>query len=71
MGSTTDKVAGVTNQAVGKAKQGAGKLVGSDKLQAEGAAQEVKGGAQKLVGDAKAATKKAANDAADFVNKKL
>ena len=46
-------------------------ISGSDELQVEGAAQEVKGGAQKVVGDAKAATKKAANDAADFVNKKL
>ena len=36
MGSTTDKITGVTNEAVGKAKQGAGKVVGSDKLQVEG-----------------------------------
>jgi uncharacterized protein YjbJ (UPF0337 family) len=71
MGSTADKITGLTNEAVGKAKQGAGGVVGSDKLQVEGAAQEAKGDAQKAVGDAKAATKDAANKAADFVNKKL
>jgi len=70
-GSTTDKITGLTNEAVGKAKQGAGGVVGSDKLQVKGAAQEAKGEAQKAVGDAKAATKDAANKAADFVNKKL
>ena len=40
MGATTDKIKGVTNEAVGKAKQGVGEAVGSDKLQGEGAVQE-------------------------------
>ena len=71
MGSTPDKITGLTNEAVGQAKQGAGRVVGSDKLRVEGAAQEAKGDALKAVGDAKAATKDAANKAADFVNKKL
>ena len=35
MGSTTDKVKGVTNEAVGKAKQSIGEAVGSDRLQGE------------------------------------
>ncbi len=59
MSSTTDKIKGATNEAVGKAKQGIGSATGSDKLQAEGAAQELKGKAQGTVGDAKGAVKSA------------
>jgi uncharacterized protein YjbJ (UPF0337 family) len=71
MGSATDKIKGMANEAAGKLKQGVGNVVGSDKLKVEGAAQEAEGEAQKAVGAAKAATKDAANKAADFVNKKL
>jgi uncharacterized protein YjbJ (UPF0337 family) len=71
MGSTTDKVSGLANEAAGKAKQGIGNVVGSDKLKTEGAAQEAKGDAQKATGDAKAAVKSAANQAANTINKKL
>jgi uncharacterized protein YjbJ (UPF0337 family) len=71
MGSTADKASGLANEAVGKAKQGIGNVVGSDKLKAEGAAQELKGDAQKVTGDTKAAVKDAANKAADAINKKL
>jgi uncharacterized protein YjbJ (UPF0337 family) len=71
MGSASDKAAGVTNEAIGNIKQGVGKVVGSDKLRAEGAAQEAKGDAQKAVGDAKAAVRHAANAAAAAINKKL
>jgi uncharacterized protein YjbJ (UPF0337 family) len=71
MGSTADKITGLTNEAVGKLKQGTGKALGSDKLQVEGAAQVAKGAAQKAVGNAKGATKDAANKAAAFVNKKF
>ena len=53
MSSTTDKIKGATNEAVGKAKQGIGKAVDSDKLKGEGAAQEVKGKVQTAVGNAK------------------
>ena len=66
MSSTTDKVTGLTNETVGKIKQGAGKAMGSNKLQIEGKAQEAKGAAQKAIGEAKAATKDAANKAAEF-----
>jgi uncharacterized protein YjbJ (UPF0337 family) len=55
----------------GKAKQGIGNVVGSDKLKAEGAAQELKGDAQKATGDAKAAVKDAANQTAKAINKNL
>ena len=71
MGSTTDKVAGHANEAIGKAKQGIGNVVGSDKLKAEGAAQEVKGDAQKALGKAKEVVKDGADKAADAVHKRL
>jgi uncharacterized protein YjbJ (UPF0337 family) len=56
---------------MGKAKQGVGSVVGSDKLKSEGAAQELKGDAQKLSGDAKNAAKDAVEKAADAVKKPL
>jgi uncharacterized protein YjbJ (UPF0337 family) len=71
MSATTDKIKGVTNEAVGKAKQGVGEAVGSDRLQGEGAVQEIKGKGQKAVGDAKEATKDAVNRAAGAANKNL
>jgi hypothetical protein len=37
MGSTADKASGLANEAIGKAKQGVGNVVGSDKLKTEGA----------------------------------
>lgn len=71
MGSTTDKIKGATNEAIGKAKQGVGEAVGSDKLKGEGVIQEAKGHGQQALGDAKQAAKNAADKAAEFVNKKL
>jgi uncharacterized protein YjbJ (UPF0337 family) len=71
MGSTADKIKGATNEAVGKAKQGIGEAVGSDRMQGEGAVQEVKGKGQQVLGDAKEATKDAVNKAAAAANKKL
>ena len=43
MGSTSDKISGLANEAAGNIKQGAGKLVGDTKMQAEGKVQETKG----------------------------
>jgi uncharacterized protein YjbJ (UPF0337 family) len=71
MSGTTDKVKGTANEAIGKAKQGVGEAVGSDRLQGEGAVQEIKGKGQKAVGDAKEATKDAINKAAAAANKNL
>jgi uncharacterized protein YjbJ (UPF0337 family) len=71
MGSTADKASGLANEAAGKAKQGIGNVVGSDKLKTEGAAQELKGDAQKATGDAKAAAKGETNKTADAINKNL
>jgi uncharacterized protein YjbJ (UPF0337 family) len=71
MGSTADKIKGATNEALGKAKQGIGEAVGSDRMQGEGAVQEVKGKGQQVLGDAKDATKEAVNKAAAAANKNL
>ena len=71
MSATTDKIKGVANEAIGKAKQGIGEATGSDRLQGEGVIQEVKGKGQKAVGDAKQATKDAVNNAASSANKNL
>ena len=71
MGSASDKLSGIANEAAGNVKQGVGKLIGSKKLQAEGMIQEAKGDAQKAAGAAKAGVKKAANTVAESANKKL
>lgn len=71
MSSTGDKASGLANEAIGNIKQGVGKLVGSEKLQAEGKVQEIKGEAQQAMGDAKDVAKKGANSASDYINKKL
>ncbi len=71
MSGTSDKVAGLTNEAIGKVKQGVGSVVGSDKLKGEGAAQELKGDAQKALGDAKNATKDAVDKTADAIKRNL
>ena len=59
MSSTTDKVKGLANEAIGNVKQGVGKMVDSDKLKVEGAIQERKGEAQQAIGKTKDALKKA------------
>lgn len=71
MGATADKVKGAANEAIGKAKQGVGHAVGSDRLQGEGAVQEIKGKGQQALGDAKQATKDAVNNAAAAANKHM
>ena len=71
MGSVADKVKGTANEAMGKAKQGIGEATGDDRLQGEGAIQEVKGKGQKAVGDAKEATKDAVDKTAAAANRNL
>ena len=71
MSATTDKIKGVTNEAIGKAKQGIGEATGSERLQGEGVIQEVKGKGQQALGDAKEATRDAVNKAAAAANKNL
>ena len=57
MGSTTDKVKGYANEAVGKVKRAAGKALDDEKLKTEGDIQEAKGDDQKAVGKGKEALK--------------
>ncbi|HBF28844.1 CsbD family protein [Rhizobium sp.] len=71
MSSTSDKASGLANEAAGNAKQGIGKLVGNEKLQAEGKLQEIKGEGQQALGNAKDTVKKASDKASDYINKKL
>jgi uncharacterized protein YjbJ (UPF0337 family) len=59
MGSTSDKIKGMANEAAGNVKQGVGKATDNDRLHAEGKAQERKGEGQQIVGDAKDSVKKA------------
>ena len=61
MSSTTDKIKGVANEAMGNVKQGVGKATGSRKLEAEGKVQELKGEAQQAKGEIKESVKKAGN----------
>jgi uncharacterized protein YjbJ (UPF0337 family) len=56
---------------IGKAKQGIGSTIGSDRLQTDGATQEIKGDAQKPAADAKHAIKKSVNKLAGTLNKHL
>jgi uncharacterized protein YjbJ (UPF0337 family) len=51
--STQDKVAGTAKTIAGKVKETTGKLVGNDRLRAEGLAQKVAGKTQKKVGEIK------------------
>lgn len=58
MGSTSDKLKGMANEAMGNIKQGVGKATGSTRTEAEGVVQERKGEAQQAVGKAKDTVKK-------------
>ncbi|MBN9434739.1 MAG: CsbD family protein [Bosea sp.] len=69
--STTDKVKGMANEAAGNVKQGVGKAVGSEKMQAEGIAQETKGEAQQAVGKTKDAVKDTADRLRDSAHRNL
>lgn len=57
MSSTTDKIKGLANEAIGNVKQGIGKATDNDRLRAEGKGQEIRGEAQQAVGKAKDAVK--------------
>ena len=59
MSTNKDKVKGRVNEAEGKMKELAGKLVGNEKLEAKGQAQKILGKAQAKFGDVKKAVKDA------------
>ncbi len=49
--STQDKIEGTAKEVKGNIKQGAGKLVGNERLQAAGRADKLDGRVQKKVGE--------------------
>lgn len=53
MGMNKDQVKGRVNEAKGKIKEVAGKLVGNEKLEAKGKVQRIVGKAQATFGDVK------------------
>ncbi|WFU34730.1 CsbD family protein [Bradyrhizobium brasilense] len=53
MGSTTDRIKGTTNEAIGRFKRRLGKVTGSPALQGRGAILEAKGKGQKALGGIK------------------
>jgi uncharacterized protein YjbJ (UPF0337 family) len=57
-----DRVEGSLNQAKGKMKEAAGKLVGDDKLKSEGKADQVAGKVQNTIGGIKDSVRKALDD---------
>jgi len=58
MSSTTDKIKGYANEAIGNAKQAAGKAMNRPDIEADGVLQERKGEAQQAVAKGKDAVKK-------------
>ena len=58
MSSSTDKIKGMADQAVGAVKQGVGKAVGNTRLETEGAVQKNVGKAEQAFGKAKDGVKK-------------
>jgi uncharacterized protein YjbJ (UPF0337 family) len=58
-----DRIAGAMNQAKGSVKEGAGKMTGDSKLEAEGKADKAAGKVQNAVGGAKDTLRDAADKA--------
>ncbi|MGJ4857298.1 CsbD family protein [Labrys sp. KB_33_2] len=57
MNSTTDKVKGIANKVAGSVKEGVGKAVGNQEMEADGAIQKAKGEVQEAKGKVKDAVK--------------
>ena len=57
-----DRVEGAANNIGGKAKEAAGKVLGDEKLKAEGQAQQIAGKVQNAIGGAKDAVKDSLKD---------
>ena len=57
-----DRIQGSVEQAKGKVKEVAGKVIGDAKLESEGKTQQVAGKVQNAVGGFKDAVRKAVND---------
>lgn len=61
-----DQVEGRVDQSIGKVKELAGKLVGNERLEGEGLADQAKGKVQTVYGDSKEHAK---DKAKDIINK--
>ena len=61
MSANSDKATGLAHQVAGKIKQGVGKALGDNNLEAKGAGQEARGKIQKTVGEAKSGVKHVAD----------
>ena len=70
MSSTTDKIKGTANEAIGKVKQKIGEATGDRKMQGEGALQEANGRGQKVLGDAKDLARDAVDKATGAAGRK-
>ena len=57
MSSTTDKVKGIGNKVAGSVKEGVGKAVGNQEMEAEGTLQKARGELQETKGKVKDAVK--------------
>ncbi len=62
-----DQVKGRVDQAAGKAKEVAGRVVGNDRLQAEGLTEKIKGKTQAVYGDTKENVKDAVKKMGDKI----
>ena len=62
-----DQVQGRVDQAKGKTKEVAGRIVGNDKLQAEGLGEQTKGKIQSVFGDVREDAKDAAKKLIDKI----
>ncbi|MCA6125963.1 CsbD family protein [Bradyrhizobium sp. WSM 1704] len=63
MGSTTDRIKGTANDAIGKLKRRFGEATGSPAMQGRGATQQAKGKGQKALGGVKRIVRNAVNRA--------
>ncbi|MCC8961554.1 CsbD family protein [Bradyrhizobium sp. Pear76] len=61
MSSTTDKIKGSANEAIGRFKRRLGKVTGSPAMQGRGAILQAKGKGQKALGGAKRIVRHAVN----------
>ncbi|OCC04397.1 hypothetical protein BA190_14440 [Labrys sp. WJW] len=57
MSSTTDKVKGIANKVAGSVKEGVGKAMGNQEMEAEGTLQKARGEFQETKGKVKDAVK--------------
>lgn len=69
MGTVAERGKGMAEQVGGKIEQGVGKVVGSEKMQAEGKTTELKGEAREEAAKAAARTKATAEEAGGAIEK--